>query len=332
MRRDGVRGALPLRPMLPAELLDMPVVLLRARALPLLLIAAPLLALEQVALWYAGAPWLDLGTPFTVWWRVIATVFAGDAVIVWLLGAYAGAAVVPALLGERATHRALFRRTRPLPVLATAVLPGVLAWPAAYFGLVGWIAVYGFLGLAAVVAVVDRAWWPFGALGRSVSLAARLGWRGFWLRLWAFAIWLGVRMALAIGPITLLWQLGLVAGGYLGAWPVLLVWALAGTVSCAALACLDAILLVDTRIRTEGLDVALRRALANGVDPDRAVAHTRPRGAAPALVPARPGLPPWPSALVRPSVPAGLNRQAQLQWMQAQAQARHRAQEEGREP
>lgn len=52
MRGGGarVRGTLPLRAMLQGELLDTAVVLFRARALPLLLLAAPLLAIEQVVL------------------------------------------------------------------------------------------------------------------------------------------------------------------------------------------------------------------------------------------------------------------------------------------
>jgi hypothetical protein len=326
MRGGGARGALPLRAMLQGELLDTAVALFRTRALPLLAMAVPLLAIEQLVLWRAGAPGLDEYAPFTYWWRVIATLFACEGVIVLLLGAYAGAAAGPALLGEQVSHRALFRRVRPLPLLATALVPALVAWPGAYFGFVGWVVAYGFLGLAGVALVIDRARWPLGALGRSVRLASRLGGRGFWLRLWAGLIWLGIRVALAIGPITFLWQAGLVADGYLGAWPVLMMWGLAGTVSAATLACFDAAVLIDTRIRTEGLDVELRRAQANGADAARVLVHSRRGRAAPGAFPAQPAVPPWPLAFVRPPVPTGLSRQAQLQWMQAQAQAQHQEQ------
>jgi hypothetical protein len=174
--------------------------------------------------------------------------------------------------------------------------------------------------------VIDRTGWPFGAFGRSAALASRLGWRGFWWRQWGFLTWLGIRVALAIGPIVFLWQAGLVAPGYLGDWPVLAVWGLAGTISCASLACFDAVLLVDTRIRTEGLDIALRRA----PDPARAMVHTRPPKAE--LRP-QPSLPPWPQALVRPSAPAGLSRQARAEWMQAQDKAHYQeSPDPGREP
>src|SRR4051812_7474079 len=135
MRGSGarVRDTLPLRAMLQGELLDTAVVLFRARALPLLLLATPMLAIEQVILWYAGAPWLDEYANFTDWWRVTAALLGCDAVIVGLLGAYAGAAAVPALLGEKVTHRALFKRMRPLPALVTMLIPALTAWPGAYF-------------------------------------------------------------------------------------------------------------------------------------------------------------------------------------------------------
>jgi hypothetical protein len=324
MRGGGARATLPLRAMQPGELLDAAVVLFRARAWPLLLLAIPLLAGEQIAVWYAGASQLDELAQFTLWWRVIATIFACEAMIVPLLGAYAGAAAGPALLGRPVTHRALFRRVRPLPLLITVLVPAVLAAPGAYFGLIGWFVVYGFLGLSGVALVIDRTGWPFGALGRSMMLAARVGGRGFWNRVWGYLIWLGIRVALAVGPITFLWRAGLVPDGYLGDWPVLLVWGLAGTVSCAALACLDAVQLIDTRIRTEGIDIALRRARESGAD---VLPHTRSGGAAPAQFPAQPAVPPWPRALVRPSAPPGLNRQEQLQWMQAQARARYQERE-----
>lgn len=335
-----MRGVLPLRAMLQGELLDTAVVLFRERALPLLLLAAPLLAIEQVVLWFAGSFWLDEYATFTDWRRVVAALLGCEAVIVGLLGAYAGAAAVPALLGQRVTHRALLRRMRPLPVLITMLIPGLAAWPGAYFGLIGWIGVYGFLGPAGVALVIDRVGWPFGALGRSAALAARLGWRGFWTRLRGFVIWLVIRVALAIGPIMFLWKFGLVANGYYGDWPVLMMWGLAGTVSCAALACLDAVLLIDTRIRTEGLDIALRRALANGTDPALVLAHNPVWHPVPALrtdspalarAPAEPPVPPRLQALVRPPAPPGLSRQARLQWLQAQAQARYEArQDQGR--
>lgn len=270
-----VRGTLPLRAMLQGELLDTAVVLFRARAVPLLLLAAPLLAIEQVLLRLAGASRLDQYAQFPDWWRVIAALLGCEAVIVGLLGAYAGAAAVPALLGERVTHRALLKRARPLPLLVTMLIPALAAWPGAYFGLVGWAAVHGFLGLAGVALVIDRAGWPFKALGRSAALAARLGWRGFWARLRAFVLWLVIRVALAIGPVTFLWKFGLSPVLSFGDWPVLMMWGLAGTVSCAALACFDAVLLIDTRIRVEGMDIALRRALATGAGPAGVLTHGR---------------------------------------------------------
>jgi hypothetical protein len=315
-----VRGMLPLRALPQTELLDTALVLFRARALPLLLIAAPLLAIEQYVLWWAGARWLDESASFADWWRTITALLGCDAVIIGLLGAYAGAAVTPALLGHKVTHRALLRRTRPLPVLVTMLVFALIALPGAYFGLAGWIVAYGFLGLFGVALVIDRPSWPLGALGRSAALASRLGWRGFGGRMRGFLLWFGIRVALAIGPVSFLWTAGLSPTAYLGDWPVLTVWGLAGTVSCAALACFDAVLLIDTRIRVEGLDIALRRAVANGADPASTLVHTRPRDAKAARISTMTPLQPWPADPARLPMPPGLNRQGQLQWLQARAQ------------
>jgi hypothetical protein len=86
MRGGGarVRGTLPLRAMLQGELLDTALVLFRAPALPLLILAVPLLAIEQIVLWYAGAYRLDEYAQFTDWWQVIAALFGCEAVIVGL--------------------------------------------------------------------------------------------------------------------------------------------------------------------------------------------------------------------------------------------------------
>jgi hypothetical protein len=286
------------------ELLDTAVVLFRARALPLLLLGAPLLAIEQLVLWFAGTSWLDEYAHFADWWRVIATLLGCEVVIVGVLGAYAGAAAVPALLGQKVTHRELFRRMRKGPLLVTMLIPALTAWPGAYFGLIGWTGVYGFLGMAGVTLVIDRSGWPLGALGRSAALAAQLGWRGFWARLRGFVVWLGIRVALAIGPITFHWKFGFVASGYFGDWPVPMVWGLAGTVSCAALACFDAVLLIDTRIRVEGLDIAVRRALTNGTDLAEVMRHT--------------------------PTPPRMTREAQAQWIRAE-QSAHKQHDQGRE-
>jgi hypothetical protein len=40
------------------------------------------------------------------------------------------------------------------------------------------------------------------------------------------------------------------------------------------LACLDPVLHLEARMRTEGVDIALRRALDQGIDPTRALART----------------------------------------------------------
>ena len=61
-------------------------------------------------------------------------------------------------------------------------------------------------------------------------------------------------------------QTGLGVGGDLVAWLVPVAWGVVNTVAYAALACLDAALLVETRIRTEGLDIEIERERARGGD------------------------------------------------------------------
>ncbi len=267
---------LPLRPMTLGELLDAAMALLRRRALPLLSAAAVLAVAEQVVL----APLrtaAHLSPPFygpaeehvTAWWTVVSVGFGIELVIVTLLGALAGAAAGPALLGRAVRHRDLWRRSRPVATVAVALLLGCTGAVAAFTGFVGWIAVFGLLGMAGPALVVDRARNP---LGRSAGLAVRAGMRGFGVLLAGYLTWFAVRFALGAGW-TRLASFVTGADPVVAGWPAPAAWALANTVAYAALACLGAVLLLDVRIRTEALDIAIGRTRSRGGDDAAPLVH-----------------------------------------------------------
>ena len=271
---------LPLRPMTLGELLDAAISLLRRRALLLLCAAAVLATAEQFALaplrsaagWSLPSFWPsgNVGT----WWVLIALGFGTEGAIITLLGALAAAGAVPALLGRPVRDRALWRSARPLATVVTAVLFGGACAIAALAGLLPWLFVYGLFGLAAPALVIDRSGNPFSALIRSARLSSRVGLRGGWIRLTAYLTWFAIRLAFGVGWIVVLGTVTGTSPGWL-IHGVPIAWALANTVAYASLACVDAVLLVETRIRTEGLDIALNRARSRGED-EAAVLVFRP--------------------------------------------------------
>jgi hypothetical protein len=274
---------LPLRPMTLGELLDAAISLLRARALPLLGVAALLALLEQVLLAplrsaaYLTPPYyLPASGHVAAWWNVTTVGFAVEAFILTLLGALAAAAAVPALLGRVVRHRELWSRTRPVATVCTAALLGVAGGVGFFLGAVPWLILFGLFGLAASALVIDRSGNPFTALGRSARLAARDGLRGCWVMLAAYVTWFAIRFALGTGWVALL---SLLSGGdddpYGIAWITPAAWTIANTVAYSALACVAAVVSLEARIRTEGLDIAIERARARGEDDSAPLVYTR---------------------------------------------------------
>jgi hypothetical protein len=265
MRGMSAQPELPLRPMTLGELLDAAMVLLRRRALPLLGSAAVLAAAEQLALAPVRAA-AALTPPFygppnggvQDWWAVTALGFGLEATIITLLATMAGAEAGAALVRRKAKVR-LFRDGRWWAAAGAAVLLGVICALAAYAGFLPWIFAWGLFGLAGPVLTIDRSGNSFTAIGRSAALAARNGLRGCWVMAAGYLTWFAVRFALGAG-----WTQ--VVSTVFGArpqwesWLAPLAWALADTVAYAALACVAAVLVLDIRMRTEGLDIAIRRA------------------------------------------------------------------------
>ncbi|GAA3342863.1 hypothetical protein GCM10020358_39410 [Amorphoplanes nipponensis] len=272
---------LPLRPMTLGELLDAAMALMRARALPLLVAGAGLGLLEQALLVplraaaFVSAPYYGPARGhFGQWWLVTALGFGTETVILTLLGALAAAAAGPALLGRRVRHRELWARTRPLSTVSVALLLGVLAGAALFAGFVPWLILYGLGGLTSAVLVIDRAGNPFSALARSARLTARSGLRGFWTLLCAYLTWFVIRFALGSGWV---WILTRLSGGEPAwlTWLTPAAWVLANAVAYSALACVAAVLLLETRIRTEGLDIAVGRARSRGEDDYATLVYAR---------------------------------------------------------
>jgi hypothetical protein len=271
-------GIMPLRPLTLGELMDAAVSLLRGQARVLLVAAVLCAATEQAALYplrlLAGlhppfyAPYTDrLGLA----WLVFGVGLGTEAAIIAVLGGFGGAAAGPGLLGQGLSGRVL-RATvlRRLPgLLVVAAVAGVVAAMAALAGLLPWIFLYGLIGLAAPALVVERVN-PLRAVGRSFALASRAGLRGVWVRLAGYLGWLALRLALGFGGIA---TLDLVLPSARGWVPVasVAVWTAVNAVAYATLACLDAVLYLEVRMRTEGLDLAVGRDLHRGRPVDLAL-------------------------------------------------------------
>jgi hypothetical protein len=104
---------------------------------------------------------------------------------------------------------------------------------------------------------------PFGAIGRSITLSCRAGLRAARIRLVGYLGWLTIRAALGFGGVAVL---GMVLP-LDGTWATVIgfvIWTAVNTVSYATLASLDAVLHLETRMRTEGLDIVAVRAGRHG--------------------------------------------------------------------
>lgn len=286
MRQPGIER-LPLRPLTTGELLDAAVSLLRRdgrRLLPLAAVLATaeqflLLPLRQLAVTYP--PWyVPVRDTAPGWyWLLVSVGFGTECAILAVLGGQAARVAVPALVGDAVPPPA--RRTGPVAVLA--VVTGLAGALCAVLVGVPWLVWFGFTGLAGPVLLVDRrlvvpppgtwgagarpvAYRPsgvFAALGRSARLTARAGLRPGAIRLLGYLAWSVIRFGLAAGTVQLL-MIATGASGALVTALAIVAWALVDAVAYAALGCLDAVLHLETRMRVEGLDIALSQALRVG--------------------------------------------------------------------
>ncbi|QOC93549.1 hypothetical protein [Micromonospora craniellae] len=271
MPEAGPTAVLPGRPLTVGELLDSAVLLLRHHASTLLPLAAVLALGEQLLLLPlrtalgVGPPlwWLPNLNGLAGFWLLLALGAATEATIIVLLGNPAARAAGGALLGHHHTARRLMSPTggRWGATLLLAVLVGAAML---FLSLLGpaWFLGWALLGAVAPALVLDRVT-PPRALTRSASLASRVDGRAAALRVLGYLVWWIIRVGLGWGLFLGLSTLGLIEGEDALIVAATLLWAAVNTVAYAALACLDAVLHLETRIRTEGLDIRLSRVPAD---------------------------------------------------------------------
>ncbi|MEU1751213.1 hypothetical protein ABZ436_00925 [Micromonospora matsumotoense] len=265
----GPTAVLPRRPLTVGELLDSAVLLLRAQGRVLIPLGVLLAAGEQLLLYPlrrladAVPPvwWSESGS-FPLWWQLLAVGAAGEAVSVLLLGNPAARAAGAALLGRRAGVGELLRpagaRWGATLLLAPAI--GLLMLVAALLG-PAWLVGWGLLGPVAAAAVLDRV--PgLSAVPRAVRVALRG--RAAAVRLLGYLGWWVLRVGLALGLFFGVESLHLVdlADPAVRTTAAMIAWGAVNSVAYPALACLDAVNHLDTRMRTEGLDIQLARTPA----------------------------------------------------------------------
>lgn len=264
----GPTAVLPRRPLTVGELLDSAVLLLRGQARVLVPLALVLAVGEQLLLYplrlaadVAPPAWFVQFERFGAYWLLLAVGAATETMIITLLGNPAARAAGGALFGRAPGPREVLRPAGArwgATVLLTALV-GVVIWVAALFG-PAWFVGFALLGAVAPALVVDRVH-PLRAPLRAATLAVRGGGRAGWIRLLGYLAWWIVRLGLGIGVYYGLDALDLVDRDW-AAWLSLAVWAGVNSVAYPALACLDAVLHLETRMRTEGLDIRLSRARA----------------------------------------------------------------------
>lgn len=301
MRDQTQPGAIPLRPLTTGEVLDAAVVLLRTRAGKLLGLGLAFALAEQAVL-FPLRRLVDLDNrllPATgtlgAFGILMVVGFGTEVLCIAMLGGIAATEAPRAMLGAAAPSRRS-ARLGPLLVVAlvTAVVCAATGWgflvfpvPLQVVGLVLavlvtpilWPFAYGLLGLCAPAVVVDRLG-PLRAIGRSLVLTARTGMRGVWIRVIGYSIWMLIRVGLALATLAVIHLVysspsSTIDNVLLGA-----AWLGVNTLAYPVLGCLDVALHLEIRMRTEGLDIALRRTLARGVTADNTLA-----------VPAKPAVP-----------------------------------------
>jgi hypothetical protein len=289
-------GVLPLRPLTTGELLDAAVVLLRTRTTRLLWLGMALAMVEQAILFplrrladqdISLLPGRGHLAEFGV---LIVVGFATEAMIIALIGGAAATEAPRALLGPSAPRRP---RLRPGRLLVVGLIAGLVsasgAWAylvvltplqslgiaaAIFITAIVWPIPYGLIGLAAPAAVIDDRG-PIGAVRRSVRLASRNGMRVVWIRILGYVAWLVIRYGLSAATLAIA-SIALTSPN-----PTVDNLLVAGTaivvnvLAYPMLGCLDVVLHLEARMRTEGLDILLRGALRRGVAADNALAVPR---------------------------------------------------------
>jgi hypothetical protein len=272
-----VSAEFPLRPLTLGEVLDAGAAVLRRR--PAILLLAVLFAgAERFALraaWTSLDPHVhSIGAFFDhlgAYWKMISVGMGTEAFIFGLLGAFTAPVAVRLVTAEAGRVTVTLRR-RWLSVIVTSAGVGAIATATFYLGGVPWLAWFMLSALAIPALVVDgavpgrngRLRNPVAVFGRSVKLASR-GLLAGRVRLLGYLPWVLLRLLLfAFGG-------GEAVAGLLSitsdrAVTVIdwMLWITLNALCYTTVAGIDAAALLETRIRTEGLDIAVGRAARTG--------------------------------------------------------------------
>lgn len=253
---------LPLRPLTVGELLDTAVDVARGAARVLVPVALALSVAEQAVMFFLRQAYFDgavVPDPTKIVgpaWAAVAVGAGLESLILALLGVVAGRAAAAAFVGQALPARSAFRLGDIAGAIVIGLAAGITTGAVTLLPL-GWVIAYPLFGLAVPALVIDRRG-VFRALGRGVKMLFRTGGRPIGIRLLGYLGWLPLRLAFLFGGLAIADFVGLrggtipllVAGGFA---------AIANSFAYATLAGLDAVVHLETRIRTEGLDIALHR-------------------------------------------------------------------------
>jgi hypothetical protein len=296
LRDHSQPGALPLRPLTTGELLDAAVVVLRTRTGRLIGLGIVLAALEQAVLFplrriadvdSSFLPADDKLAPFGV---LVVLGFATEAFCIAVLGGVGAREAPRVLLGPTAPDRRLRAGSLVVVAVLAAVVCAASAWTflvvlvpwqvagivlAAFATYAIWPFAYGLVGLAAPTVVTDDRG-PFRALGRSIRLAGRNGMRAAWIRVLGYLVWLLIRLGLGLATMAAVSLFYTSPSATVDNLIMGATWLVVNALAYPVLGCLDVALHLEARMRTEGLDIALRRSVRRGVDPATALAVPEP--------------------------------------------------------
>jgi hypothetical protein len=142
----------------------------------------------------------------------------------------------------------------PVPLQVAGIVLAML------FTALCWAVAYGLLGLVAPAIVID-GYGPIRALGRSLALSSRGFFRVGWIRILGYLVWLTIRLALSQAVIAAITYFYLPPSSTMDNVLMGATWLIVNALAYPMLGSLDVALHLESRMRTEGLDIALRASL-----------------------------------------------------------------------
>ncbi|HIV58975.1 MAG TPA: hypothetical protein H9902_13565 [Candidatus Stackebrandtia faecavium] len=279
---------LPLRPMTIGELLDAATGLLRSRWQVLLGMSLTLAFLEQIVMTALRVLTIDAVLPqyqgeiigdMSLTWMWIVVALTSELFIISLLSAVATRTAGESLAGKDPAQlpvSTLTSRQWRFGVSAALVL-AVLGGIAAMLCFLPWFIVFFLFGLVIPVMITESPD-PLRAFGRSLRLAKSSMGRTGYVRLLSYCTWLLVRGAITLGAIMLVQSNIIDFSSFLFDNFLILLglaYLVVNTAAYAMMACVDAAIYFEARVRTEGLDIAVSRMQARNEPINLAAAETR---------------------------------------------------------